>query len=103
MILKLSLLFIAGIFLAAMDTFENEKFFGSIFDKLNQKFWYKRESWKWVKRPFNYPLDSWHISKSCCFALIFVAMADFNVINAIIYWSAFFCAFNLFYHKLFRK
>ena len=100
---KLILLFIAGAFLAAMDLLENEKFFISKFKNLNQKFWYKRESWKHAPRFLGYVVDAWHIAKSICFALVFLAMANLIVLDAIIYWTVFFTAFNLFYHKIFIK
>lgn len=37
---------ISAILNAFMDIIENENFHSSVFKNLNQKFWYKRESWK---------------------------------------------------------
>ena len=56
---------LAAFFNAVMDAIENENYFESIFRNLNQRFWYKRESWKYAKKVFGYRFDAWHISKTC--------------------------------------
>ncbi len=64
--------FLYGFFDACTDAFENENFFESIFKTWNQKFWYKRESWKYTRKILGYRFDAWHISKSLkviCFAM----------------------------------
>src|ERR1044072_4898033 len=56
--------FLAGVFNAFMDSIEEGHFQNSIFSKLDPKFWYKWESWKWAKTIFGYRFDAWHIAKS---------------------------------------
>lgn len=71
----ISLLFImiASVMNAIMDRLENESYFTSIFKDWNQKFWYKRESWKYAKVIFNYRIDGWHLCKSAM--IVFIALA----------------------------
>jgi len=68
-------IFITAIFWALADTVENENFFASIFKNLDQKFWYKRESWKHAKKTFGWKFDSWHISKSLVVIFFLLAAA----------------------------
>ncbi len=56
--------FISAVLSSIADILENENFFTSRFKNLNPKFWYKRESWKYAKKIFNYTFDGWHITKS---------------------------------------
>lgn len=95
-------IFFAAFFNAVMDRTENESFFGSRFDKLSHKFWYKRESWKWAKKIFGYKLDAWHLSKTCMIVCLALAAAntwiEFLVIGLV--WNA---TFNFFYHAFGRK
>lgn len=65
-------IFFAAFFNAVMDAVENENYSESIFRKLPQQFWYKRESWKYTRKIFGYRPDAWHLSKSLmviCFAM----------------------------------
>jgi hypothetical protein len=59
---------------AAMDILENENFHASIFAKLDQTFWYKRESWKTARRIFGWKLDAWHIAKSAMIVTLATAI-----------------------------
>lgn len=111
------LILLAAFFNAVMDALENENFNESIFSHLNQKFWYKRESWKYAKMIGGYRLDAWHICKSlmvtCLIMAIYCAQFSdpiwhtqngwFNILLDVlvggIVWNV---AFVLFYHKLFK-
>jgi hypothetical protein len=66
MIYSLIIVSLAAFFNGIMDTVENENFFKSIFGKLDQSFWYKRESWKSAEflPGTKYHPDAWHGSKS---------------------------------------
>jgi hypothetical protein len=66
----------AAILNALMDIMENENFFSSRLSKLNQKFWYKRESWKHAKKVFGWKFDSWHVAKSLMVMVLLWAVAD---------------------------
>lgn len=98
-----------AIFNACMDAFENENFFESIFKRWHQRFWYKRESWKWAKKFFGYKVDAWHLSKSLmilCFAgAVIAAKLDpprhgwpVILLNIGLLWNL---TFYLVYHKVF--
>ena len=101
-------IFIAGALNAVMDRIENENFYVSIFSKLNEKFWYKRESWKHAKKTFGYKWDAWHITKSLmiiclCLAIVmyksvFNIWIEFIVLGLI--WNG---SFNLFYNRILKK
>lgn len=91
---------------ACADAFENENFFESIFRHWNQRFWYKRESWKYARKIFGYKLDAWHI----CFTLIVICLGllpscEFKgswwviLINVGMIWNA---VFVFFYHVVFK-
>lgn len=98
-----------GVFFnSVMDAVENENFFESIFKKMDQRFWYKRESWKHAKVILNgYKVDAWHLAKTIsgiCYLLgavfynpIFIWWIDFFLFLA--EWVVFFW---LFYHKIFK-
>jgi hypothetical protein len=66
----------AAILNALMDIMENENFFSSRLSNLNQKFWYKRESWKHAKKVFGWKFDSWHVAKSLMVMVLLWAVAD---------------------------
>lgn len=91
---------LAAFFNACMDAFENENFFESIFRNKNQRFWYKRESWKWAKKIGGYKLDAWHISKSCM--IICICFAIFPNWKGFILGIVWNIIFVLFYHKIFK-
>lgn len=108
---------IASFFNAVMDATENENFHESIFKKLPQQFWYKRESWKYAKKIFGYRIDAWHLSKS--FMVVFMSFAIYfeqfsnqiwhtsndilnigiDVVIAGVLWNL---SFVLFYHHIFK-
>jgi hypothetical protein len=107
--ISLILLILAAFLNAVMDAVENENYSESIFRKLPQQFWYKRESWKYAARIFGYKIDAWHLSKSAmiiCFvlAMIFFDMPVKKWQDVAVYliaggltWNV---AFWLFYHKI---
>lgn len=114
----ISLLFwlLSAFFNACADAFENENFFESVFKKWDQKFWYKRESWKHAKKVFRYKIDGWHLAKSAWIICSMIAGIFYEPISAKLFevpilnglidifisgvvWIA---AFNLFYHRLFQ-
>lgn len=90
-----------------MDVFENENFFESIFKGWDQRFWYKRESWKYAKKVFGHKIDAWHLSKSCmiiCFALAIITFEAHHqwwvyLISLGFLWNF---GFWLFYHEIFK-
>jgi hypothetical protein len=97
---------LAAFFNAVMDAVENENYFESIFKNLNQRFWYKRESWKYNKKIFGYRLDAWHISKSLMVICWVLALVTINCKHwwvvlpmAGIVWN---CWFFVFYNLLFK-
>lgn len=98
---------LAAIFNAMMDAFENENFYESIFKKLNERFWYKRISWKYARKIGGYKVDAWHLAKSAmvvclCFA---VALHDQLLpwyLEVLLYGAIWNLVFVLFYHKIFR-
>jgi hypothetical protein len=94
--------FLAAFFNACMDAFENENFFESIFKNWNQKFWYKRESWKYAKKIGGYHVDAWHLSKSLMVLCVVLALsfgyASYWWLAAII-WNL---SFKIFYNWLFK-
>lgn len=106
----ISLLFIAiaAILNSFMDRIENENWNQSIFYGWNERFWYKRISWKYAKKIFSYKLDAWHLAKSLmiiCFAFAVILYQpiwkwwiDFLIIGVV--WNA---VFNVFYNRVFKK
>lgn len=105
------LIFLAAFFNAVMDAVENENYYESIFKKLPVQFWYKRESWKYVKKIFGYRPDAWHLAKTLmlfCFAGAVIAFdlpvnkwhdVTFYIATLGIIWNV---TFWLFYHKIFK-
>lgn len=104
-------LFVAAMafFNACMDTLENENFHESIFKNWDQRFWYKRESWKYVPKILGYRPDAWHLSKTCMvFSLAGSIISAIQhppgaswwvvLINIGLIWNL---TFYLVYHKLF--
>lgn len=104
--------FLAGFFSAFMDTIDEGHFTNSIFRNLNQKFWYRRESWKYAKRIFNYPLDAWHLAKSSMWTCVSLGAITYYKMGPIFpYWPLDFATigfviiltFNTFYNHIFKK
>ena len=115
----ISLLFvlIGSFFNSCMDAWENENFFESVFKNWDQRFWYKRESWKYARKIFDYRIDGWHLAKtlmvvSVAFAVYTEQFSDqiwhtgillldifIDVLVAGIVWNL---GFNLFYHVIFK-
>lgn len=102
-------IFLMAFFNACMDAFENENFFESIFRHWDQRFWYKRESWKYAKKVGGYKLDGWHISKTLmilCLAAVMVSVyleppphRWYIMVGFIgLIWNI---TFHFFYHKVF--
>lgn len=115
----ISLLFVllASFFNSCMDAWENENYFESIFKKWDQRFWYKRESWKYAKKLFGYHLDGWHLAKTLmvCNVSLAIYTEQFShqiwhtnliilniVIDVIISGVIWNLGFNLFYHHIFK-
>lgn len=96
--ISLLLIALAAFFNACMDSFENENFFESIFKNLNQKFWYKRESWKYAKKIFGYRFDAWHLSKS---AMIFCIVGAIILFNPHFHWWIHFILFGIVWNVIF--
>jgi len=97
---------LAAICNALMDRVENENFDVSIFKNLNQRFWYKRESWKYAKKIFGWKADAWHISKSAMvvslvFAII-LYLPMFGVLDFIIFGLLWNLTFYAFYDHIFK-
>lgn len=92
----------AALFSAIADSVENEHFFGTVFRKLNQRFWFKRVSWAFAKMLFGYKFDAWHISKSLMIFCFCAAIAEnfWQWIYLGIVWNV---VFFIFYSKLFKK
>ena len=76
----LSAIFIilASICNAVMDILENENFYGSIFKNLDDRWWYKRESWKYAKRIFGWKYDGWHVFKSSMIIFLMLAIVFYK-------------------------
>lgn len=90
-----------------MDVVENENFFKSVFSNKNQKFWYKRESWKFAKKVFNYKIDAWHIFKSLmvinlCISVVFYSPM-FGIFDFILFGALWNLIFNIFYNKILKS
>jgi len=105
------LFFLGSFFNACMDVFENENYFESIFKKWDQKFWYKRESWRYAKKVFSYRLDAWHLSKSAMIICIVGAIISFDLpvlkwqdvaIYILAYGFVWNTTFWFFYHFIFK-
>jgi hypothetical protein len=94
---------------AIMDTLEEGHFNNSIFKNLNQKFWFKYESWKYAKKIIGYPLDAWHICKTLMIICLAGAVAP-SVTFFPNYWLNFLALggmwnliFNVLYNHLLKK
>jgi len=98
--LYIVILIITSAFLnAVMDLLENENFSSSKFSKLNPRFWYKRESWKYAKKIFGWKFDGWHIAKSLMIFCICAMIAD-NGFQWVIYGITWNISFSLSYKLL---
>jgi len=91
---------------ATMDILENENFHISIFKDLNQKFWYKRESWKYAKTLFGYKFDAWHICKSLmiifmCLSIVFYTPLA-GILDVLLYGALWNLTFNITYNKILK-
>lgn len=96
---------LAAFFNAFMDIVENENYHVSIFKNLNQKFWYKRESWKQSYKIRGYKLDAWHLAKSLMIVFWVLAVMFYHsfipVIDFIVIGAIYNLTFNTFY-RLFK-
>lgn len=102
-----SLVFMAALFNAVMDTLENApEFNASVFKNWDKKFWLKEVSWQYDKRVFGYKIDGWHLAKSAMIFCLLGAMIIFrphhqlwiHFVSAGIIWNI---SFDIFY-KLFK-
>lgn len=100
------LIALAAICNAFMDIVENENFHDSVFKNLNQKFWYKRESWKSATKVWGWKFDAWHLAKSLVIILICAAIVTYQpfiiLIDMIVLGTVWNLTFTIFY-KLFKK
>lgn len=110
--ISLLFFFLAGVSSAFMDTIDEGHFGNSIFRNLNQKFWYRPESWKWAKKIFNYPVDAWHIAKSLMWTSVSLGAVVYHKLGPIFpHWPLDFATiglvimltFNVFYNHIFKK
>ena len=108
--LSLTFWVLAAVCNAVMDLLENENFSSSDFHKLNPRWWYKRESWKYAKfLPLTkYRLDGWHLFKSVmiifiCLSIVYYTQIIGNLWDILIYGAVWNTVFSLFYHKIFRR
>jgi hypothetical protein len=109
--ITVAFIFLAAFFNAVMDAVENENFYESILKNMPVQFWYKRESWKYVKKIFGYRPDVWHLSKSLMLFCFAGAVISFNLPvlkwqDVALYVLAFGFIWNatfwLFYNVIFR-
>ena len=105
--ISLLLIAVAAILNAFMDTIENERYYRSRLRDLNEKFWYKRTSWKYCYKFGSYPVDAWHLSKSLMVICLVLAVGFAPVIPwwlmlilGGIVWNV---TFNLFYESVWTK
>lgn len=99
---------LAAILNAFMDSVESEHFHVTIFRKWNQKFFYKRESWKYAKMIRNYRLDAWHLAKSLmivciAFAISFMDLEHWWIVKFLTVGGIWIVVFNLFYNQIFKS
>lgn len=98
---------LAAIFNAIMDILENENFYSSIFRNLNERFWYKRTSWKYAKKIGGYKIDAWHLAKSSMIVSLVLAILfnkqPFSLTYFILYGVEWNIVFVFFYSKIFKK
>lgn len=104
--------FLAAVFNAFMDSIDEGHFSNSIFRNLDQKFWYRRESWKYAKKILNYPIDAWHLAKSSMWSCVsFGAIVYYKTGPIFLHWPLDFVTiglvimltFNTFYNHIFKK
>jgi hypothetical protein len=99
--------FIAAVLNAIMDRVENENFSSSVFKNLNQKFWYKRESWKTAKKVFGWKFDAWHVAKSLMIISLAFGIVLYRpilgILDVLIIGAIWIGTFNIFYNRIFKK
>jgi hypothetical protein len=108
MVISLAAWVLAAICSAVMDLVENENISSSVFANLEQKFWYKRESWKHARKIFGWKFDAWHVFKSKLVVYATISIVSYiNIVNpwvdVLIYGAIWNAVFTLFYHKLLRR
>ena len=103
---------LAAIFNSVMDRLEEGRFTNSVFKKLNQKFWYKWESWKHAKRIFGFPIDAWHIFKLLMLCSFSAAIVTYDLwpriqiewwFDVLLFAAAWILPFNLFYNTILKS
>lgn len=99
MIYLLAIVSLAAICNAVMDILENENFHNSRLGKLNEKWWYKRESWKYAKKVFGWKFDGWHVFKSIMIMLLLSGIAH-NILEWLILGIVWNASFNIAYKFL---
>lgn len=100
--ITIALIVLAAIFNSVMDCIENEHFYSSVFKDFNERFWYKRISWRYAKMIGGYRLDAWHLCKSAMIINMCIAIVTYHVIimplvDLIILGIVWNLTFNFFY------
>lgn len=98
---------LSAFFNSVMDSIENEGIFLTVFSKFKDKFWYKRVSWKYSLKIYQYKLDAWHISKSLmiismCLSAIFYSVSFNILVDFLLMGFIWNHTFNGFYKHLFK-
>lgn len=90
-----------------MDRLENESFFTSIFKHEDEKFWYKRESWKYAYKIFGWKADFWHIAKSLMIVSLCLAVVLYvpvlGIVDFVLFGLLWNLTFNLFYNRILKN
>jgi hypothetical protein len=101
---------IAAILSAISTNLSDESFLTSIFSELNQKFWYKRESYKYTPELFGYHFDGYHLSKLLAQVAITYSLVCYKPLFALdnrymifIHLSVWIVIYTLFKKGVFQK
>jgi hypothetical protein len=100
---------LAAICKAIADTVRDH-FSGSIFSRLNPRFWNPEVSWRYAKVPplTKYKIDSWHLANSGMIVFFCAAIITYKphlnwAIELVLAGAWFNIIFNLFYNKILIK
>lgn len=96
----------AAFFNAIMDSIENEHILSTIFSRLNENFWSKRDSWDKAIEIFGYKIDAWHLAKSAMVICIAFSLLFYEPVlgfwkDLLIFGFVWNHTFNGFYTRLF--
>lgn len=98
---------VAAILNAIMDRFENESFYSSIFRDWSERIFYKRTSWKYAQKIFNYPVDGWHFMKSAMLISLFIGVVNYkpifnSTVDFVVFGLIWNITFQFFYGRIFK-